>query len=58
MLQTLTRFRMLDRAGRQLDVVTRDADGYASARVPGRKAKRASDIAAWYGRGARLAALV
>lgn len=55
---THTDFRIFDRTGKQVDIVTRaPLGGYRSAKT-GLTAKRPSTILGWHGRGARLAALI
>lgn len=52
-----TQFRVLDKSGRQVDIVTKAPTGWRSAKV-GRTAKAASTILSWHGKRVRLAALI
>lgn len=52
-----TQFRVLDKTGRQVDIVTKAQAGWRSAKV-GRTAKTTSTILSWHGKRARLAALI
>lgn len=55
---THTQFRVLDRTGKQVDIVTRGiVTGWRSAKT-GMVAASTSTILGWHGRKARLAALV
>lgn len=54
----IDQFRVLDRTGKQVDVITKaPVGGYRSAKV-GKVARSPSIILGWHGRKARLAALV